>query len=38
MGIAMRADTATNAQPAASPGRWAQFNELYGQRNCIENW
>ena len=24
MGIVMGADTAMNAQPAASPGRWAQ--------------
>ena len=25
MGIVMGTDTATNAQPAASPGRWAQL-------------
>ena len=32
MGIIMGADTATNIQPAASPGRWAQV-EIFELKN-----
>ena len=34
MGIIMGADTATNTQPAASPGRWQQQMQRLNDMMC----